>query len=100
MEITRKGMGMTAVVDDQKRVLGIFTDGDLRRALDHGIDVMRTPMRSVMTKNCKTVRGDMLAAEALRIMQDNKINALLIVDERNLLAGVLNMHDLLRARVV
>jgi arabinose-5-phosphate isomerase len=100
LEITRKGLGLTVVVDAQNRVLGIFTDGDLRRALDRGVDVQTTPLAEVMTRGCTTVRPEMLAAEALRIMQDKKINALPVVDGGNVLAGVLNMHDLLRARVL
>src|SRR5579885_907064 len=98
--MTQKGLGMTAVVDGNRRVLGIFTDGDLRRALDGGIDVHRARMREVMTRNGKTARADQLAAEALALMQKHKINALLVVDERQMLQGVLNMHDLLRAGVV
>lgn len=100
VEMTQKGLGMTAVVDTDDRVLGIFTDGDLRRALDSGIDVHATVVEKVMTRNCKTVDPGMLAAEAVAMMETHKINALLAVDEDGRLAGVLNMHDLLRARVV
>lgn len=100
MEMTKKGLGTTAVVDDADRVLGIFTDGDLRRALDHGVDVHQTGIGEVMTRNCKTVTPEMLAVEALRIMETHKINALLVVDGDNRLVGALNMHDLLRAGVM
>jgi arabinose-5-phosphate isomerase len=100
VEMSSKGFGMTAVVDDARHVLGIFTDGDLRRVLDQKFDVGSTPIGEVMTTDCKTVQSDLLAAEALRVMQDSKINALLIVDADNVLTGVINMHDFLRARVV
>jgi arabinose-5-phosphate isomerase len=100
LEMTRKGLGLTAVTDAAGRVLGVFTDGDLRRALDRGAEVLHLPVGDVMTRHCKTVQVDMLAAEALRIMQDSKINALLVVDARSVLVGVLNMHDLLKAKVL
>ena len=100
LEVTRKGLGLTAVVDPQQRVLGIFTDGDLRRALDRGVDVQATLMQDVMTTDSRTGTPDMLAAEALAVMQLNKINALLVTAEDRMLVGVINMHDLLKARVV
>ena len=100
MEITRKGLGLTAVLDAASRVLGVFTDGDLRRALDQGLQVMTAPVSSLMTSHCKTINPDTLAADALRIMQENKINALLVVDQDHTLVGVLNMHELLKARVM
>jgi arabinose-5-phosphate isomerase len=100
LEMTRKGLGMTAVIDTQKRVVGIFTDGDLRRALDRGIDVHATPIAQIMTINCKTLGPDLLAAEALQMMQRHRINALLVVDQAQHLIGALNMHDLLRAGVL
>ena len=99
-EMTRSGLGVTAVVDSERRVLGIFTDGDLRRMLAADHDLRVTPVREVMTTNCKTIPQGTLAAEALRIMQEFKINALLIIDAEERLLGALNMHDLLRARVV
>jgi arabinose-5-phosphate isomerase len=99
-EMTRKGLGITAVVDEHDRLLGVFTDGDLRRALDRGVDVHTVPISDVMTRDCKSATEEVLAAEALRIMQDNKINALVVVDKGDVLIGVLNMHDLLRARVM
>jgi arabinose-5-phosphate isomerase len=98
--MSRKGFGMTAIVDADGRVLGIFTDGDLRRVLDQKIDIAATAIGSVMTPDCTTVAADILAADALRIMQDRKINALLVVDDGKRLTGVLNMHDLLRSRAL
>ncbi len=100
VEMTRKGLGMTAVVDGEDRVLGIYTDGDLRRSLDRGVDVHTTPIEAVMTRNCKTVGPGLLAAEALQIMEAHKINALLVVEDGDRLVGALNMHDLLRAGVL
>jgi len=97
MEITSKGLGMTCVVDDANRLLGIFTDGDLRRALDQDLDIASTPIEKVMTPNPQTCHPDMLAAEALNIMESRKINALIAVDDRGQILGALNMHDLLRA---
>ncbi|MCP5143128.1 MAG: KpsF/GutQ family sugar-phosphate isomerase [Chromatiales bacterium] len=100
LEMTRKGLGMTAVVDDADHVLGLITDGDLRRTLDHQVDVHTTEVTEIMTRHCTTVQPHMLAAEALRIMEEKKINGLLVVDEDQKLLGALNMHDLLRAGVV
>jgi arabinose-5-phosphate isomerase len=100
LEMTHKSMGMTAVVDEHMRITGIYTDGDLRRTLDLGLDIHNTPIREVMTPNSKVVRKDILAAEALQIMDSHKINALLVEDENHQLIGALNMHDLLRAGVV
>ena len=101
LEMTRKGLGLTAIVDEHDRVLGIFTDGDLRRVLDQGgVDALREPVGAFMTRHSKTIPADTLAAEALRVMQENKINALLVTNEDGALEGVLNMHDLLKARVM
>ena len=100
LEMSRKGLGMTAIVDTDRHIVGIFTDGDLRRALDHGIDVHTTGIAEVMTRGGKTVRAEQLAAEALQVMQNHKINALLVVDAQQQVVGALNMHDLLRAGVV
>lgn len=100
MEMTRKSLGMTAIVDNEQRVLGIFTDGDLRRALDRRVDVHGVAVSQVMTRNCVTVTADLLAAEALNIMQTRKINALLVTNGKQQLIGALNMHDLLRAGVI
>lgn len=100
LEMTQKGLGATAVVNDKKQVVGIFTDGDLRRALDNDIDLHKTPIDQVMTRDCTLISPGLLAAEALKIMEDGKFNALLVVDNDNQLIGALNMHDLLRAGVV
>jgi len=100
MEMTRKGLGMTAIVGADGRLAGIFTDGDLRRVLDRGIDVHRTPMREVMTPGCKTVAAGVLAAEAVHLLEQHKINGLLVVDDGGRLVGALNVHDLLRAGVM
>jgi len=100
VEMTAKGLGTTAVVDAGNRVMGIYTDGDLRRTLDNRTDIHNVKIEDVMTANCRTITAGALAAEALHMMEEYKINALLVVDETNNLVGMLNMHDLLRARVV
>ncbi|TAJ91640.1 MAG: KpsF/GutQ family sugar-phosphate isomerase [Gammaproteobacteria bacterium] len=100
LEMTRKGLGSTAVVDKRNRIIGIYTDGDLRRSLDAGVDVHRVLVGEVMTRNCKTIGPDNLASEALGMMETCKINALPVADGNGVLLGMLNMHDLLRARVV
>ena len=100
LEISRKGLGMTAITDADGRVVGIFTDGDLRRTLDQGLDIHRTRIDDVMTSHCRSVGEDILAAEALKVMEDSRINALLVTDGDHRLVGALNMHDLLRAGVV
>jgi arabinose-5-phosphate isomerase len=99
-EMSAKGLGMTAVVDETQHVLGVFTDGDLRRALDKPIDIHRTLVTQVMTSPCKTISADALAVDALSIMERHKINGLLVTESNNRLIGALNMHDLLRAGVV
>ncbi|WP_273525902.1 KpsF/GutQ family sugar-phosphate isomerase [Pseudomonas sp.] len=100
LEMTRKGLGMTVVVEHDGRLAGIFTDGDLRRTLDKGIDVRQALIDDVMTARGKTANADMLAAEALKIMEDHKINSLVVIDATGLPIGALNMHDLLRAGVM
>lgn len=100
VEMTRKSLGMTAVVDAGGRLLGVFTDGDLRRAIDREVDIHRTAMREVMTTGCKTVGPGALAAEAVRIMEQFKITALLVVDQRDIVVGALNVHNLFRAGVM
>ncbi len=99
LEMTSKGFGMTTVVNQEDNLLGIFTDGDLRRAVDKGIDINATAIGQLMNPNCRTVEKDMLAAEALRIMEDNKITALIVAHNKHPI-GVLHMHDILRAGVV
>lgn len=101
MEMTRKGLGMTGVVDDSHHLLGVFTDGDLRRALDdHGVDMRATPVATLMNRNPKTIGPDKLAAQAAQLMETFKVHALLVVDDDQHLVGALNIHDLLRERVV
>ncbi len=100
LEMTSKGLGMTAICGDHGELLGIFTDGDLRRTLDNGIDVRTAAMADVMTVGGKTATPDMLAAEAVHLLEHNKINALLVVDKANKLVGALNVHDLFRAGVM
>jgi arabinose-5-phosphate isomerase len=100
IEMSQKGLGMTAIVDGDRRLLGIFTDGDLRRAMDAGKNVHETGMSEVMHRDCLTARPDMMAAEAVHILEENKITALLVTDESGVLVGALNIHDLFRAGVM
>ncbi len=101
VEMSRKRLGMTAVIDANQKLLGVFTDGDLRRTLDDAnIDLRGTPVLSVMNRSPKTIGADKLAVEAARLMEAHKINAVLVVDAEERLVGALNIHDLLRARVV
>lgn len=100
LEISKKGLGMTAITAPDGRLAGIFTDGDLRRLLDLRIDIHSSQIAEVMTRNCITANAQMLAAETLQIMQQKKINGLIIVDEHNVPVGAMNMHDLLRAGVM
>ena len=100
MEMTQKGLGMTAIASDDGAILGIFTDGDLRRALDGGADVHETSMAEVMHTNCKTIGSDVLAIEAVNILEENKITSLLVADDEGRLSGALNIHDLFRAGIM
>jgi arabinose-5-phosphate isomerase len=102
VEMSRKGLGMTTIVDDGDHVLGVFTDGDLRRALDREVDVHRTRMREVMTAGGKVAEPRMLAAEAVHLMETHRITSLPVVsaDAERRLVGALNVHDLLRAGVM
>ncbi|HRH92322.1 MAG TPA: KpsF/GutQ family sugar-phosphate isomerase [Agitococcus sp.] len=100
LEISRKGLGMTAVVNQQGQLTGIYTDGDLRRTLDLEVDVRTTAIVQVMSKNPKTIRQHLLAAEAVALMEEKKINGVIVVDEQHKPIGALNMHDLLKAGVV
>ncbi len=99
LEMTRKGLGMTAVVENQ-RLLGIFTDGDLRRALDQNIDIHSIAIADVMTAGGKTTSSGALAAEALKVMQDNQINALVVCNADGQPCGAVTMHDMLKAGVL
>ncbi|MCB1597429.1 MAG: KpsF/GutQ family sugar-phosphate isomerase [Gammaproteobacteria bacterium] len=100
IEMSRKGLGMTAIVDADDRLTGIFTDGDLRRVLDRGVDVHRTQMQEIMHAGCRTIAPGALAAEAVHLLEQFKINALLVVDPEQHVVGALNIHDLLRAGVM
>lgn len=99
-EMSQKSLGMTAVVNHQHTLLGIFTDGDLRRALDKKLDVHTTLVRDVMTKNCKTVKPTALVAEVLKFMENKKINGLLVLDDHHELVGAFNLIDILRSGVL
>jgi arabinose-5-phosphate isomerase len=100
LEMSRKGLGMTVIVSPGDSVLGVFTDGDLRRTFDKQLDVHTTPMSAVMTPNCKTIGPRELAAEAVHLMEVYRITALPVTDEQGRLVGALNVHDLFRAGVV
>ena len=100
LEMSQKGLGVTAIVDDADHLLGIFTDGDLRRTLDSKKDIKACRVAEVMTKNGRHIKAEALAASALAVMESHRINALVVLNERKKLIGILNMHDLLRARVV
>lgn len=100
MEVTLKRLGMTTVVNDAGILQGIFTDGDLRRTLDHEIDMKNTLITEVMTTSCTTVSSEILAAEALQVMQEKQINALIVLDDMQRPVGALNMHDMLKAGVI
>jgi arabinose-5-phosphate isomerase len=100
VEMSRKALGMTTIVDDQRRLVGVFTDGDLRRAFDKQLDVHKTRMGEVMTRGGKAIRPKELAAEAVHLMELHSITALPVVDADGVLVGALNVHDLLRAGVM
>lgn len=100
LEMSLKGLGMTAVVNDENQLIGLFTDGDLRRILDARVDIHHDQIQSVMTLNPKIADEEMLAAQALKIMEDKKINGLIIVNNLNQPVGAMNMHDLLKSGVL
>jgi arabinose-5-phosphate isomerase len=100
LEISRKGLGMTAIVDEAQHVLGIYTDGDLRRTLEKRLDFSTTRIGSVMSRNPRSITPDALAVEAVRMMEEHNISQMLVVDADNRLVGALNMLDLLRAKVI
>ena len=100
LEMTEKKLGMTAIVNAGNQVIGIFTDGDLRRTLAKNLDIHHTAISEVMTSHCAVIFKDILAAEAMQIMEQKKINALIVVDDQRLAIGALNMHDLIRAGIV
>ncbi len=100
LQMTSKGLGMTGITDQSGRLVGIYTDGDLRRTLNRGIDVYGATIGEVMTRNPKTTRPDMLAAETVQLMRSLNISGLFVVDDDSRVLGALNMHDLLKAGVV
>jgi arabinose-5-phosphate isomerase len=100
VEMSRGRMGMTAVVDEAGGVIGIFTDGDLRRTLERGLDLRGTTINDAMGAAPRTISPERLAAEAVEIMESHKVNQILVVDDARRLLGALNMHDLFRAKVI
>ena len=100
LEMSKKGVGMTAIVDSTQHVLGIYTDGDLRRTLEKQLDFNTTPVRDVMSTQPRCIDPDSLAAEAVQIMEQYNISQMLVVDAQQQLVGALNMHDLLHAKVI
>ncbi len=101
LEMTAKGLGMAGVIDQHgNKLLGIYTDGDLRRTFEKMPNIETAQVKNFMTPDCITIQAEQIASEALKIMHDNKINALMVVDEELQVQGALNMHDLLRAGVV
>ena len=100
LAMTRGGMGMVAVSEAGGRLLGIFTDGDLRRAMEKVGDLRSTPVGAIATRAPRTIEPDRLAVEAVEMMERHKINQLLVIDGAGELLGALNMHDLFRAKVV
>ncbi|HEY3325759.1 MAG TPA: KpsF/GutQ family sugar-phosphate isomerase [Novimethylophilus sp.] len=100
LEMTRKGLGMTAIINAEEQPIGIFTDGDLRRILEQGLDFRGAMIIDTMHRNPQSIGPHQLAVEAVELMEERKINGLLVVDEAGKLIGALNMHDLLRAKVI
>lgn len=100
LEISRKGMGMTTVIDSDGHLAGIYTDGDLRRSLEKEIDFRTTPVSQVMTRSPRTIQADQLAVEAVQVMESHRVNQLVVVDGEHRPVGALNMHDLFQAKVV
>jgi len=100
MEITRKGMAMTAVVDADKHPIGVFTDGDLRRLLERGEDFTKSSIADVMHRNPRTIHPDQLAVDAVQLMEEFRINQVLVADSAGKLVGALHIHDLTRAKVI
>ena len=100
LEMTTRGFGMTSIIDENGKLAGIFTDGDLRRTIDRGLDIRTTRISAVMSEQPITVREHILAAEAMKIMEDNSITVLLVENEGKIVSGIVHMHDLISARVV
>jgi len=100
VEMTQKKLGMTTVVNDARELVGVFTDGDIRRAFDKNADIHQTQIHQVMSRNPKTISQDLLAAEALSIMETFKITSLVVTDEQHRPVGIIHIHDILRAGVI
>lgn len=100
LEMTEKGLGFTCIIDQQQHLLGVYTDGDLRRTLDQNLDLRDLKVADVMTKGSKKIQADLLAAEAVLLMEENKISALPVINANQQVIGALNMHDLLKAGVI
>jgi arabinose-5-phosphate isomerase len=100
LEMSAKKLGMTTITDSTGKVVGVFTDGDLRRFLDSSRDMQKTPIRDVMTSTFKSISGAALASEAAKLMQDNEIYTLVVTDANDEFCGIITMHDLLKANVV
>ena len=100
IEMSAKGLGMTAIVDSQQQLVGLFTDGDLRRTLDARLDINETPIGQLIGSSVKTIDPDMLAAAALHIMEENEISSLVVLDDAGALTGVVHLKDLLHAGIV
>jgi arabinose-5-phosphate isomerase len=100
LEMTSKGLGMTAVINEQGEIQGIYTDGDLRRTLDQQMDIQNTPIDNVMSRNCVTVKRELLVEEAIHIMENKKINGLFVVNNQRQVIGAFNMLDIIRAKVI
>lgn len=99
LEMTQKKLGVTTIVDQNDALVGIFTDGDVRRALDHKIDIHNTPIEHMMSKEPKTISSDILAADALSLMQDHKITSLVVTNSQKQPIGIVHIHDILRAGI-
>jgi arabinose-5-phosphate isomerase len=100
LEITAKRMGMTVIVDNNEKVVGIFTDGDLRRLIEKNNQFQNTSLKDAMTPNPRTISPDVLAAEAVEMMERHRINQLVVADANGRLIGALNLHDLFAAQVI
>ena len=100
LEVSNKGLGMTAIVEKDDRLIAVFTDGDLRRALDQGLNIDQTKMQDVMTTDYQCTRAEVLAVDVLELMQKKRINSIPVIDDQAKLIGALSMHDLLNAGVI
>jgi arabinose-5-phosphate isomerase len=100
IEISKKRLGMTIIVDESNETLGIFTDGDLRRLLEKTLDLESIQLKDVITKNPKTISKDILVAQAIEMMERFRVNHLIVVDDNNRLIGALNLHDLLASKII